>query len=146
MIEKNSLLYLIYKAHRKLSELESTPRDYGTGDLLYSSHIHTIESVAHQPGCNLTNLAADLGVTKPAAFKFVRKLLEMDYLIKEQSEDNLKEVAFYLSKKGKKAAKAHINFEHKVFGPLEVIQAELTQEERIIISNFMVSLSNAISW
>ena len=30
------ILDLIYRAHRFLAQLESEPRDYGTGDLLYS--------------------------------------------------------------------------------------------------------------
>ncbi len=79
---EETILGLIYRAHRRLGQLESTPRDYGTGELLYSSDIHTVEAVGRQPGCNLTQLAAALGVSKPAASKFTRKLLSRGFLLK----------------------------------------------------------------
>ena len=61
------LMELIYKTHKILQNIESTPRDYGTGDLLYSADIHTVTAVAKNPGCNLTQLAESLIVSKPAA-------------------------------------------------------------------------------
>ncbi len=53
---RKSILDMIYASHLYLQKLESTPRDYGTGDLLYSSAIHTVAAVAKSPGCNLTQL------------------------------------------------------------------------------------------
>jgi DNA-binding MarR family transcriptional regulator len=140
------ILDLIYRAHRRLGELESTARDYGTGDLLYSSDIHTVEAVARQPGCNLTQLAGSLGVSKPAASKFTGKLLRMGYLVREKLADNAKEVSFSLSPKGRRAEQAHQRFTRKVFGPLQAVESGLSVSDRRVIRGFLEAITRASSW
>jgi DNA-binding MarR family transcriptional regulator len=140
------ILDLIYKAHRRLGDLESTPRDYGTGELLYSSDLHTVEAVARQPGCNLTQLAGSLGVSKPAASKFTRKLLRMGYLAREKQPGNAKEGSFSLSPKGRRAEQAHQRFTRKVFGPLQAVEAGLSAADRQVIRSFLESIERASSW
>jgi DNA-binding MarR family transcriptional regulator len=143
-VTKQSLLDLIYTAHRLLAELESAPRDYGTGDFLYSSDIHTVMAISCRSGCNLTELASAMGVSKPAAFKFVRKMLGLGYLIKERPTGSEKEVSLFLSEKGKKATLAHEAFERKTFDPLRAIEADLAESERLVIGNFLRSLQEAL--
>jgi DNA-binding MarR family transcriptional regulator len=140
------ILDLIYKAHRRLVELESTPRDFGTGELLYSSDLHTVEAVARQPGCNLTQLAGSLGVSKPAASKFTRKLLRAGYLEREKQPGSAKEVSFSLSPKGRKAEQAHQRFTRKVFGPLQAIESGLSASDRQVIRSFLEAIGRASSW
>jgi DNA-binding MarR family transcriptional regulator len=140
------ILGLVYRAHRRLGELESTPRDYGTGELLYSSDIHTVEAVARQPGCNLTQLAGALGVSKPAASKFTRKLLRRGYLVKEMQAGNAKEVSFSLSPKGRRAEQAHQRFTRKVFGPLQAVESGLSASERRVIRCFLEAIGRASTW
>jgi DNA-binding MarR family transcriptional regulator len=145
-MDDEGILELFYKAHRKLGELESTPRDYGTGEPLFSSDIHTVVAVAGQPGCNLTQLASALGVSKPAAYKFARKLLRMGYLSKEMRADSAKAVAFTLSPKGEKAVQAHQRFTRKVFGPLQAVESRLSGPERRVIHGFLEAILQASSW
>jgi DNA-binding MarR family transcriptional regulator len=140
------ILDLVYSAHRRLGELEKLPRDYGTGELLYSSDIHTVEAVARQPGCSLTQLAGSLGVSKAAASKFARKLLRFGYLAKEMQPNNAKEVSFSLSPKGRRAEKAHRQFTQKVFGPLRAIESGLSASERLVIRGFLEAIGRAASW
>ena len=140
------ILDLVYRAHRRLGELESTPRDYGTGELLYSSEIHTLEAVALRPGCNLTQLADSLGVSKPAASKFARKLLRRGYLVKEMQAGNAKEVSFSLGPKGRRAAQGHQRFTRKVFGPLQAVESGLSASERRVIRGFLEAIGRASAW
>jgi DNA-binding MarR family transcriptional regulator len=140
------ILDLIYMAHRRLGELETTPRDYGTGELLYSSDLHTVVAVARQPGCNLTQLAGALGVSKPAASKFTRKLLRTGYLVKEMQADNAKEVSFSLSPKGRRAEQAHQRFTRKVFGPLQAVESGLSASDRRVIRCFLEAIGRASAW
>ncbi len=140
------ILELIYKAHRRLGELESTPRDYGTGELLYSSDIHTVEAVGRQPGCNLTQLAGALEVSKPAASKFTRNLLRRGFLVKQKQAGNAKEVSFSLSPKGQRARQAHERFTRKVFGPLQAVESELSVSDRRVIRSFLEAIGRASNW
>jgi len=145
MAEK-SILELINATHRLLERLESSPRDYGTGDLLFSSDIHTVFEVHRQPGCSLTALAERLQVSKPAASKFAKKMLALGYLLKEHLEGNRKEVAFSLTIKGEAAIKAHADFERRAFAPLRRIEKELSPRERELIRDFLGELIAACPW
>jgi DNA-binding MarR family transcriptional regulator len=146
VMDDEGILELFFRAHRKLGELESIPRDYGTGDPLYSSDIHTVVAVAGQPGCNLTQLASELGVSKPAAYKFTRKLLRMGYLAKTMQADSAKAVSFTLSPKGEKAVQAHQRFTRKVFGPLQAVESGLSGSDRRVIRVFLDAVLRASSW
>ena len=138
-------LDLIYEAHRLLGKIEDAPRDYGTGDLLYSSDVHTVVAVSRSEGCNLTELAVSMDISKPAASKFVKKLIRLGYLRKERPADNGKELSLYLSDSGKRAVSAHEAFEKRIFGPLRSIEEGLAQGDRTVILDFLRSLREALS-
>ncbi|EFK05222.1 transcriptional regulator, MarR family [delta proteobacterium NaphS2] len=54
--------------------LEKRPQDYGIGEVLHPSEIHTIEMIGKNPGINVTGLAGRLGVTKGAVSQLIKKL------------------------------------------------------------------------
>jgi DNA-binding MarR family transcriptional regulator len=134
------IIRLIYRAHQKLSAIEATPRDYGTGTLLYASEIHTLNAVGRKPGANLTELAEELNVSKSAVSKFVRKLEDKKHLEKRSKTGNRKEVSFYLNDAGEIAVEGHKEFELRVFGPLYRREEELSSQERSLISGFLEDL------
>jgi len=144
MNKKPGILGLIYTAHQFLTELETNPKDYGTGEMLYSSEIHTITAVAENPGCNLTQLADHLGVSKAAVSKFVKKTINAGYICKKPSASNGKHVLFSATEKGKTAAAGHKKFEQEVFGPLRKIELSLPKKEAAVIRNFLLELGKVI--
>ncbi len=137
---RESILDMIYRTHLYLQERERTPRDYGTGDLLYPSDIHTVVAVSKAPGCNLTALASQLHISKAAVSKFVAKLVRMGYLIKSKPVDNDREVIFNLTKKGQTAADGHQAFEKKTFGPFFQVEAALSERDYQAIKEFFKKL------
>ncbi|MBU0769760.1 MAG: MarR family transcriptional regulator [Proteobacteria bacterium] len=145
-MDERSLLELIYASYRLLAKLESVSRDYGTGELLFSADIHTVVEVDRRPGCNLTQLAESLNVSKPAAFKFVKKMLAFGYLLKDRPAGNRKEVSLRLSEKGKMAIRAHAEFEKRTFGPLMLVETGLSPKDRETIKLFLQELEKACSW
>jgi DNA-binding MarR family transcriptional regulator len=143
-MKKISLVDRIHAAHRWLQALESTPRDYGTGDLLYSADIHTIVAVSQQRGCNLTELATALGVSKPATFKFIQKLTRLGYVIKEPSPRSGRELTLRLTPKGESAVIAHRDFEKRTFGPLRAVEENLSAHDHAVVTRFLVDLQHVI--
>ncbi len=137
---RKPILDMIYTSHLYLQKLESTPRDYGTGDLLYASDIHTVVAVAGAPGCNLTELARILSISKAAASKFVAKLMRLGYLVKSKRLDTGRDVIFNLTPKGHSAAKAHEKFVTETFGPLLEIETALNDADYRIISDYFSKL------
>jgi DNA-binding MarR family transcriptional regulator len=138
------LLDYIYTAHRFLAELESTPRDYGTGELLYASYIHTIVAVYQNPGCNLTTLAHVLNVSKAAVSKFVAKLVQQGYLRKYKAADNRRDVLFENTEKGRIAVKAHKRFERETFAPLLRIEKALSSDDLAVIETYFKELISCV--
>ena len=144
MNNKYMIVETLLKINNKLSEMSAIPRDFGAGDLLYSTEIHTIVAIDKNPGINLTELSSILGVSKSAGSKFVKKLLVKDYITKSKAVDNQKEVLFNLTKKGKIASKGHdefakIKFE-KLYGVVDIHKQKLE-----LISNFLEDVDEVLS-
>ena len=60
----------------KIIRSESLPRDFGTGEPLFTSEIHTLCVIGTAPGINITDLSVRLGVTKGAISKIAKKIEE----------------------------------------------------------------------
>lgn len=138
-----SILDIIYKAHLKLTEIESVPKEYVDNELLYSSEVHTICAIGKMPGINLTNLALELDVSKSAASKFVGKLISKEYITKERASGNMKEVVFNLTVKGSAVLVKHREYKKQLFGPLIAKENDLPEDKRaeyILFLNEIYSL------
>ena len=118
MSGNNTIIEAVFKIHNKLNELSATPRDFGTGEKLYSSEIHTIIVIGEKPGINLTGLSLTLGVSKSAGSKFIKKLLAKGYVIKGRAVSNRREVIFNLTEKGQLALQGHNAFSRQRFQKL----------------------------
>ena len=142
--KRENILEMIYKAHLYLKKLESSPRDYGTGDLLYASDIHTLVEVGNAPACNLTELAALLDISKAAVSKFTTKLVKMGYLFKGKRSDNDRDVIFHLTKKGQTAVHGHEVFEAATFGPLYQVESDLSETDYQAITGYFKRLISMV--
>ena len=64
MDETNKIIQLYFESIREFNEFEKNPRDFGTGDFLYSSEIHTIQMIGYNENINLSTLAEKLNISK----------------------------------------------------------------------------------
>lgn len=134
-----------FKSIVAFQAIEREPKDFGTGDLLYSSEIHTLVAIAKYPGCNLTELASALDITKGGAGKFVKKLLAKDLIIKTRHQDNKKEVIFYTTAKGKTAYRHHADFERQMFGEIYQTLDTMSTSQVQVLEDFLVKLNQILS-
>jgi len=114
---KNELQELIDKFLKILhlySVIGRKPQDYGTGDLLYFTEVHTISMVGKNREINMTKLADMMGVTKGAISQTIRKLVSKG-LIEKSNTVNRKEVNLKLSEKGNIVLKGHESFQKEIF-------------------------------
>jgi DNA-binding MarR family transcriptional regulator len=140
----NEIINLYFKSLELFKNLESTPRDFGSGNLLFKSEVHTLSAIGFNPGINLTSLAAEMSVSKSAVSKFVRKLLDKHLIQKYIEEDNKKEVIFYLTDIGKTVFEGHEAFKKSYFSGIYELLAQLKQEEKIFLTNFLKSLNQTV--
>lgn len=90
------------------------PKDYGTGDLLYFTEVHTISMVGKNREVNMTGLAEIMGVTKGAISQNIRKLVSKGFIIKSNSV-NRKEINLKLSEKGMVVFNGFQSFHRDIF-------------------------------
>lgn len=145
MRNNTTIMDPLIKVSNKLNDISKTPKDFGTGDLLYASEIHTIAAIGKNPEYNLTQIADVLGVSKSAVSKFVNKLLDKDLITKRRAVDNKREVVFNLTDKGKVAFQGHEVFKEKRFKTVNEIIEKTKAEDIAMIENFLNELNEALS-
>ncbi len=145
MDNKQKIINLYFKSIARFNEIESTPKDFGTGDLLFSSEIHTLVSVGDNPGANLTELSEKMDITKGATSKFLKKLLDKELIVKKKLPDNQKETLYWLTSKGKIAYDGHAKFSKEKFGDIFKMLSELTENESETIKIFLEKLNRIIN-
>ena len=112
--ELQSLIDQFLKILHLYSVIGRKPKDYGTGDLLYFTEVHTISMVGKNHEINMTSLADMMGVTRGAISQTIRKLVVKEYIIKSNTT-NRKEVNLRLSEKGIIVLKGLQSFQHEIF-------------------------------
>ena len=137
----NNIINLYFQSMEIFKIWESTPRDFGSGDLLYKSEVHTLSAIGHSPGINLTSLSLKMNVSKSAMSKFVSKLLDKGLISKTIEDYNKKEVSFNLTDKGQIVFEGHEEFRKSTFSGLDDLLANLKDEEKIFLSNFLNDLN-----
>jgi DNA-binding MarR family transcriptional regulator len=114
MNELQSLIELFLKILHLYSVIVRKPKDYGTGDLLYFTEVHTITMVGKNREINMTRLAEIMGVTRGAISQTIRKLVAKGYIIKSNTT-NKKEYNLMLSAKGLEVVKGQESFQQELF-------------------------------
>jgi DNA-binding MarR family transcriptional regulator len=138
------------KAMHQFSKMEETPMDFGSGDILFRSEIHTIEAIGHKEGLNVTELAAVLEITKGTVSQLVSKLARKGLVLKKKGDRNDKEITLELTPRGRKAFDGHQRFHREIYLDFMQIysgvsheQLEAFQEVLIVIRN---NINRYINW
>ena len=99
----------------KFNKQHKKGHDFGSGDLLFPSEIHTIQAIGDHENINVTDLAVALKVTKPTISERVKKLERLDLIQRQEAVDNMKTVVLALTVRGWNAYKGHEAHHRKMF-------------------------------
>lgn len=121
-------------------EIEKKPRDFGTGDRLFTSEIHTIAAIGEHPSINVTDLSIEMGVTKSAISQIVKKLETKRYVRRYKDKSNNKEVLLDLLEKGKIAFWGHRSYHMKMDRPIIQMMESTTTEQMGFFDYFVNKL------
>jgi len=124
------------RIQNKIAAIEKSPRDFGSGDLLYRSEIHTLMAIGENPGANVTDLASHSGISKSAVSQMVNKLSHRNLVEKYRSPDNEKEIFLRLTPKGRIAFLGHEQYHLKIHARIEQELQEMTEEEFRFLQEF----------
>jgi DNA-binding MarR family transcriptional regulator len=137
--ELQNLIDLFLKILHLYSVISRKPKDYGTGDLLYFTELHTITVVAKNKEINMTNLAEIMGVTKGAISQTIRKLVNKNLIIKSNIT-NRKEVNLRLSEKGLIVLKSQESFQKEIFTFAGTLYDKACPEDRELVKRLFMAI------
>lgn len=124
----------------KMDAMEKCPRDFGSGDLLHCSEIHTLMVIGHHPDVSVTDLASILGISRSAASQMITRLVKKNLVEKHKKEGNDKEVLLRLSPHGTIAFLGHEQHHARVFARMQERIGDLSPEEFRFISTFLAAI------
>jgi DNA-binding MarR family transcriptional regulator len=116
--EYYDIMKMLMRVVNKFHALDRTPRDFGTGERLYMTEIHTIDAVGKTPDMNVTEIAETLGVTKGTLSPLVSRLAKRKYVTKFKGGANRRDVLLRLTPKGQIAYHGHEMFHLKMHAKL----------------------------
>lgn len=140
---KNELQLLIdifLKILHMYSVVTRKPKDYGTGDLLYFTEIHTITMVGKNKEINMTGLAELMGVTKGAISQTINKLVRKK-LIRKLNTNNKKEFNLRLTEKGSIVYKGQRSFQKELFTFAGPLYEQASPEDRDLVRRLFIAIS-----
>lgn len=138
--ELQSLIDQFLKILHLYAMINRKPKDYGTGDLLYLTEIHTLTMVAKNRKINMTRLAEIMGVTRGAISQTIRKLVAKNLILKENST-NRKEFNLSLSKKGEIVMKGQEGFQQEIFAFAEKLYEGANPADREMVRKLFLAIS-----
>ncbi len=139
--ELQNLIDLFLKILHLYSVIGRKPKDYGTGDLLYFTELHTITVVAKNKEVNLTQLAEIMGVTKGAISQTIRKLVNKNLIIKSNI-NNRKEVNLRLSEKGMIVLRSQESFQNEIFTFAGTLYNSALPGDRDLVKRLFIAISS----
>ena len=104
---------ILEKLEKVIAGVESmhTPSlSFGTGVLMHTREIHTVQTIGRHSGVNITGLAEYTGVTKGAVSQTVNKLVRKGLVKKTHPPGNEKEVVLELTTLGWTGFRNHEKF------------------------------------
>lgn len=138
--ELQTLIDLFLKILHLYSVISRKPKDYGTGDLLYFTELHTIIVVARNHEINMTELAEIMGVTRGAISQTIRRLVAKNLILKSNIT-NRKEVNLKLSEKGLVVYKAQESFQKEIFTFAGSLYENARPEDRDLVKKLFLAIS-----
>lgn len=116
---------------------QKTPRDYGTGQLMYHSEMDLLEKIYQYPDSNVSDLSGICGVTKSAITQSCNKLFEKGLIKKYSIAKNKKEKYFHLTEAGETMRLAHQHYHREAGNEMRRYLCSLQGEARQNILKFM---------
>lgn len=109
---------LMERVIHKYDQIESRPRDWGSGIPLSRPEIHTVMLLAGEPGISVTAVAKRRGITKGAASQMLYKLVDKGLVDKRTSPDSDAQVSLFLTPQGQRVNERHNEYHRTAAQPL----------------------------
>ena len=128
----------------KMDADEKVAKDFGSGDLLHCSEIHTIMAIGKNPDINLTSLSHLLGISKSAISQMAGRLTKKNLVERHRDPDNDKEILLCLSPKGTIAYLGHEQHHAKIYARMHRNLGDLSDKDAALILRFLSAMEETL--
>jgi len=104
------ILQKLEKVIVRMESMHTPSLSFGTGVLMHTKEIHTVQAIGQHSGINVTKLAEHTGVTKGAVSQILKKLIRKGLVWKTHAPGNDKEVVLELTNLGRIGFQNHEKF------------------------------------
>ena len=122
----------LYTYNRIISSYQTTPRTYGTEELLYQTDVHVMQTIEHNPGMNLNELAEKTFRTKSAMSVLIKSLVEKGLVKRKRDKDDNRRYIISLKEKGKQIHEFHEKLDAHNY---RMVLSEMHKREEITIED-----------
>jgi len=129
----STLIETFLSVQNKFNRFERSPKDFGSGELLYPLEIHIIDVIGKNNEIKMTDLAEKMEITKGAVSQVIKKLVRKGYVIKFKEEGNSKNFYLKLRNKGEIVFREHKLVADKIIGKINDIIRKIPEKEIIIL-------------
>ncbi|HZL09451.1 MAG TPA: MarR family transcriptional regulator [Prolixibacteraceae bacterium] len=120
------LVDVIAKLSREIGHIEEAAKDQFEFKELTLTQMNYLETISQLGNPNMTELAADLNLTKPTVKVAIDKLIEKDFIYRVKSDEDRRSAHLHLTVKGKLINHTH-DFAHKQMAELITQKLDLTE-------------------
>ncbi|MCC8163803.1 MAG: MarR family transcriptional regulator [Lachnospiraceae bacterium] len=105
----------IYEAARIDTYNNISPKNYGTGDLLYSNEVHTLKLIAENEGLNQNELAEKTYRRKGTVSVTVDKLESKGLIEKRVDLEDRRRSCLFVTEKGRLVHEKHADYDNEIY-------------------------------
>ena len=122
-----NLTDMVARLSSLMGQMEDSAREQYNLSSLTLTQMHYLEVISKLDNPNITELAHAMKLTKPTVKVAIDKLIEKDYVLKIQSDEDRRSAHLHLTEKGKLINQMH-DYAHKRIA--EFIGNKLNQDEQ----------------
>lgn len=131
----DKLVAIIAKLSRVIGQMEEASKEQFNFKELTLTQMNYLETISQLHNPNLTELAAEMRLTKPTVNVAIDKLIEKDYIYRVQSDEDRRSTHLHLTEKGKMINQMH-DYAHKRMAEMitkNLLEAEIKQLEILLV-------------
>ena len=132
---------LLGRFMEKYVQISKQPVDFGTGEDLYPSEIHTLAVVCSHGSLGVTDLARATGVTKGAVSQLLSRLEDKGLVSRTQDPDNRSRIIIAPTDKGMAAQAGHMAFHREHDKEFLAFIASLPDEDYRVFQTLCIRLN-----
>ncbi|GGD49803.1 MarR family winged helix-turn-helix transcriptional regulator [Paenibacillus nasutitermitis] len=144
-ISKENISDTLLDVIHTFSKVDRKNKDYGIGEPLYHSEIHTLNEIKEHEGIHITALAEHCGVTKGAVSQVLKKLEQKGLITKEKDIRNQSRIILKVTAKGETAYAHHLEYHNKFKKMVVEILQDVPVDKVTFAKDFLTKIEEKLS-